>query len=79
MHALTLRLDPNLARQLNRFCQEHGYKKTGLIVSLVRKFFQEKSVLERVTAKQQKKRLAKMVGIVSLGGDSVKDADVYFE
>lgn len=77
MTAFTLRLENDLSRRLDQFCKEHGYKKTGLIVSLIRRFFEgEKGV---PLSKKQAKTLKKLVGIVSLGGDAVKDSDACFE
>lgn len=79
MTAFTLRLDNTMAKQLDQFCKEHGYKKTGLIISLIRRFFEGEQKETVPPSKKQTKKLKKLVGIVSLGGDAVKDADVYFE
>ncbi|MBI4125044.1 MAG: hypothetical protein HY466_03820 [Deltaproteobacteria bacterium] len=79
MSVFTLRLDPGLAQKLDRYCKESGYKKTGFIAALIRKFFQKEEFPSPPSRKTQKRRLKGMVGIVSLGGDAVKDADAYFE
>jgi len=78
MTAFTLRLETGLARQLDRVCRERGYKKTGLVKALIRDFLdqlEDKSVKRPGT----EKNLKKLVGIVTLGGDAVADADAYFE
>ena len=79
MTAFTLRLENSLAKQLDQFCGEHGYKKTGLIVSLIRRFFEKEQKEALPSSKKGSKNLKKLVGVVSLGGDAVKDADTYFE
>ena len=78
MTAFTLRLENSLAKQLDQFCAEHGYKKSGLIISLIRRFFEGEKELTPASKKQTKK-LKNLVGIVSLGGDAVKDTEAYFE
>lgn len=70
MNVFTLKLNNSLAKQLDRFCRQHGYKKTDLIISLIRNFFKKK---------QKETKLKKLVGMVSLGGNAVKDAEIYFE
>jgi hypothetical protein len=90
MSAFTLRLEPPLAKKLERVCREKGYSKTGLVKSLIRDF------LERTASKKNASSgtvrhampsikgkggggLASLVGIVSLGGDSVLDKRHVFE
>jgi len=78
MSAFTLRLEPTLAKQLDRICRDKGYKKTGLVKALIRDFLkQEAAPATRKAAPQA--NLKKLVGIVTLGGDAVSDADAYFE
>lgn len=76
MSVFTLRLDPTLAKSFGRFCNEKGFSKNGLINTLVRDFLKNQSSSKKAKSKVS---LKKLVGIVSLGGDSVADADAYFE
>jgi hypothetical protein len=79
MHAFTLRLEPSLAKKLDLVCKRKGYSKTGLMKSLIRNFIEQETLgtTPPQTTPQpmdgKKKGLAALVGIVSLGGDSVKD------
>lgn len=80
MTAFTLRLEPALATQLDQFCREHGYKKTGLILSLLRDFLKGKKTGQAADSrKRQARNIEHLVGAVTLGGDSIKDAECYFE
>ena len=82
MHAFTLRLEPALAKKLAEFCKKKGYSKTGLVKSLVRDFIEREtaSVPDKKTVPPdgEKRGLASLVGIVSFGGDSVKDCNELF-
>jgi hypothetical protein len=84
MPAITLRMDDKLARQLDRVCREKGYKKNGLVLSLVRGFLkQEKEAKEQPSQSSHKvpgiEKLEGLVGIVSLGGDAVEDSENYWD
>lgn len=78
MPAFTLRLEPTLSQKLDRVCREKGYKKTGLVKALIRDFLAHESGTPS-QAKAHTGDLKKLVGIVTLGGDAVADADAYFE
>ncbi len=78
MSAFTLRLEPELAKKLDQVCREQGYKKTGLVMALIRDFLEKEDSVRPIKQPPQQD-LKKLVGIVSLGGDAVEDADAYFE
>lgn len=78
MVAMTLRLDNQLARQLTLVCKERGYKKSGIIQKLIRDFLNREN--KRLPFRGGRAEdLQQLVGIVSIGGDSVEDAEHYFE
>lgn len=81
MQAFTLRLDPPLAKKLDRICKQKGYSKTGLVKSLIRDFVEKETPTappEKTPPREGEKRgLAALAGIVSWGGDSVKDKREY--
>lgn len=85
MHAMTLRLDDRTSKRLDRVCRKKGYKKTGVIKSLIDDFLaaEEKPFVIPMRAKDYKPatiyNLSKLCGIVSLGGDSVEDTEDYWE
>lgn len=80
MEAFTLRLEPALAKQLDRICQAEGYTKTGLLKSLIRDFLTKKSRLPSLPSRERSlSRLKKLVRIVTLGGDAVADSEAYFD
>jgi len=76
MPAFTLRMESRLARELDRFCKENGYKKNGLVTSLIRRFLAGKG--ERSLGGRTKKGIRSLVGIVRLGGDAAQEEN-YFE
>lgn len=77
MEAFTLRLEPDLAKQLDQVCRNEGYTKTGLVKALIRDFLGKRSVLPAKTTGPS--GLKKLVRVVTLGGDAVKDSEAYFE
>lgn len=77
MEAFTLRLEPNVSRRLHDICRKRGYKKTGLVNALIRDFLDREQGKIKGAAVQST-QFKNIVGIVSLGGDAVKDADDYF-
>lgn len=78
MPAMTLRLEPTLAKKLDKVCRKHGYKKAGVIKSLIKNFVEEESK-PPLQYRTSAKGLESLVGIVKLGGDAVEDADSYCE
>jgi len=76
MSVFTLRLNPSLAKSFDRLCAEKGFSKNGLINNLVRDFLKQQAPTKKAKAKSS---IKKLVGIVSLGGDAISDADSYFE
>lgn len=78
MEAFTLRLEPALAKQLDQICRSEGYTKTGLVKSLIRDFLNKRSASPRSPAGSPS-RLRKLVRVVTVGGDAVKDSEGYFE
>lgn len=81
MNAFALRLEPGLDKKLDRYCKSHGYKKTGLILALLRRFLTEKNGENKGKSlfKTKAKGFKKLVGVVSLGGDAVADAEEFFK
>lgn len=83
MNAFTLRLEPPLAKKFEKFCREKGYSKTGLVKSLIRDFLARQEPAQATAPFKYKNPgpagLAKLVGIMSLGGDSVEDKRHVFE
>lgn len=79
MTALTVRLDPETAKQFDQFCKKYGYSKNGVIKSLICNFLHEESESEKILQKNKMKmgklNLNDLVGIVSLGGDAVEDSE----
>ncbi len=75
MTAFTMRLDNNIAKQLDKICKEKGYSKTGLLKTLIRDFIKTQTTL---SAKKQGKGISSLVGVVNLGGDAIKDSEDYF-
>lgn len=76
MTALTLRLEPGLARTLDQFCKETGHQKNGLIKTLIRRFLDQQK--KKVGAATSPKNIQSLVGIVRLGGDAAREEN-YFE
>lgn len=74
MPAFTLRLEDDLSKKLDQACQKYGYSKNGLIKSLIRDFLEGKS-----SPTQSQPLFQDLVGVVSLGGDSLKDTENFFE
>lgn len=80
MVAMTLRLDDQLAKKLDRVCKERGYKKSGFIQSLIRNFLNERLTVRRKLKKfGDIRNLDPLIGIMSIGGDSVKDSENYYD
>jgi hypothetical protein len=80
MNTFTLRLEDRLAKKLDKICRLRGFKKTGLIKSLVQNFVakeEEQGVVE--TQKFRSLNLRSLVNIVSLGGDAVEDCENLYD
>ena len=73
MEAFTLRLEQGLAKQLDQVCRSEGYTKTGLVKALIRDFLGKRSSLPSKNTGHS--NLKKLVRVVNLGGDSVKDSE----
>lgn len=79
----TLRLEPSLAKKFDKVCRQKGYKKTGILNSLVREFIQKEEAAPSPPAPINMRASADfrgLVGIISLGGDAVEDSETaWFE
>lgn len=78
-NAFTLRLVPAVAKKLSRYCDRHGYSKTGLLQRLIEEYLDKFEAEDRpppvLSPKFRSASFKNIVGIVSLGGDAVLDAD----
>ena len=79
MTAFTLRLETPLAKKLDQICRQKGFSKTGLVKSLIRNFIDEQIQPAKTKPDKQKNKQNSLVGIVTLGGDAVLDANSIFE
>ena len=77
MPAFTLRLEPKLSKKLTDYCKKNGYKKNTLINKMVADFFTPPKRLPSSKAIPLS-TLAKMAGLISLGGNSVEDSEDYY-
>lgn len=78
MPALTLRLPPSLAKSLDKVCKEKGYKKTGLITTLIRDFLKREKN-KPIYRGGRAEDLEPLIGMMSIGGDAVEDSELYYE
>lgn len=78
MKGITIRLDDEMFNKLDALAKEEGYKKSSLLVALLRDFLKKRNSSVRDKVKVNKKIL-KMRGYLSVGGNSVKDSDNLYE
>ncbi|MDO8518859.1 MAG: hypothetical protein Q7T11_01695 [Deltaproteobacteria bacterium] len=80
---MTLRLDDRLAKKLDQVCKARGYKKNGLLKTLISDFLtreEKKKAAGRLSFKGLRAEdLEPLIGIMSIGGDAVEDAERYYE
>ncbi len=74
MTTLSIRLDDNLGRELNLLCQKEGYKKSGLLIRLLREFLEKKKAPPSIPSLQD----FSWEGKLTLGGDALEETEKAF-
>lgn len=75
MTTISLRLDDDLNQELDLLCKKEGYKKSGLLIRLLREFLEKKKASSSVPTLQD----FSWEGTLSLGGNAAEDADKVFD
>ncbi len=75
MATLSIRLDDTLNQEFDRLCERKGYKKSGLIVRLVREFIERSKGATPLPAVSD----FTWEGRLSLGGDALEDTEKAFD
>lgn len=74
MTTLSIRLDDNLGRELDLFCKREGYKKSGLLIRLLREFLGENKSQPTMSTVPTLKDFS-WEGKLTLGGNALEDTE----
>lgn len=76
MTTLSIRVDEHLNKEFDHLCEQQGYKKSGLIVRLIREFIEKSKKSENLLPVVSN---FSWEGKLSLGGNALEDTEKVFD
>ena len=78
MTTISLRLDDDLNQELDRLCEKEGYKKSGLLIRLLREFLEKKKAPPPIPTIPTFQDFS-WEGKLTLGGNALEETEKAFD